>query len=238
MSPADDRRTANPSAPPPHVTVLEGPDPSSLYSAGVLSYPLSLVAGSQKAPTREGALEALKARLAELGRPAELSVFDSLEAAREEVRRRSAAGELRAAIAPAYRARVAALVPDRPDLIEALDALDYVLGGVARGRHNPEPAPVKDGKIVCHACGAYGTPEGRRAAYAGYGFRATADALVTVDMTDKGETQNISDPEVQIDPRGFRELVCRWCESDLPDLPAEDFYRLRGAARDAADGAP
>ena len=238
MSPADDRRTAKPPAPAPHVTVLEGPDPSGLYSAGVLSYPLSLVAGSQKAHTREGALEALKARLAELGRPTELSVFEGVEAAREEVGRRSAARDLLYALSPPFPERAEALLPDRPDLTGALGELAVLLGAVASGRRvaKLEPAPIENGKIRCpsEACDA----PGAGATNPGYGFRATADALVTVDLTDGGEIQDVSNPEVQIGPRGFRELVCRWCESGLPDLPAEDFYRLREAARDRADRAP
>lgn len=234
MSPADDRGTAKPSAPAPHVTVLEGPDPSGLYSAGVLSYPLSLVAGSQKSPTREGALEALKARLAELGRPTELSVFEGVEAAREEVGRRSAARDLLYTLSPPFPQRAEALLPDRPDLAAALGDLASLLGAVASGRRAVEPAPIENGKIGCPSCNAPVAD----ATNPGYGFRATADALVTVDLTDGGEIQDVSNPEVQVDPRGFREIVCRWCKADLPDLPAEDFYRLRAEGADPGAGPP
>ncbi len=233
MSHAADRRTAKPPSSAPHVAMLRGPDPSGLYSAGVLSQPLSLVAGSQKAPTREGALEALKARLAELGRPTDLSVFEGVEAAREEVARRSAAKDLLHAISPPFPKRAEALLPDRPDLTGALGELAVLLGAVASGRRAVERAPIEDAKIRCpsEACDAPGAD----AANPGYGLRATADALLTVDLTDGGEIEDVSNPEVQIDPRGFRDVVCRWCGAELPDLPAEDFYLLRRAAR-APDG--
>ena len=65
----------------------------------------------------------------------------------------------------------------------------------------------------------------------GHGFRATADALVTVGLTGDGEIRDVSKPWVQIHPRRLRALICSSCGTGLPDLPAADFYELRNPSR-------
>jgi hypothetical protein len=177
----------------PVVVVVSGPDPSGTFSAGPVSGVLPLVTRQTRGATREEALDALKAGLARLGYHAEPAVHDDLEAAQAEVRRRRIATELLAEISPA-RGRLADVLPERPDLLEALDAVAGALSAAACGELREEP-PIEDGRLVCPDCS-----NGRKE----YGFEATADALVTVRFDQSGQTTDVAGVDKQVDPRGYR----------------------------------
>lgn len=208
------------------VAAVEGPGPTGTYTAGVVSGALSYVAAGCAGPTREEALSAVAARLTELGYDAEISAHDSSQAAQNEVRRRQAAEDLLRCLAPPYASRLAELLPHRPDAIEALGILTDALSAAAQGRTNPvEPPPIADGRLVCPGCGNERP---------GYGFEATADALMTVSFDARGETTDTSGVEKRIDPRGYRDVSCRWCGAAFGDLSPDDVYSLAAYGRGRA----
>lgn len=216
---AQDRKKA------PVVVVVSGPNPSGTFTAGPVSGVLPLVAGQTRGATREEALDALKAGLARLGYHAEPAVYDDIEAAQAEVRRRRIARELLAEISP-IRGRLADVLPERPDLLEALDAVAGALSAASSGEPREEP-PIEDGRLVCPNC----SNERKE-----YGFEATADALVTVTFDESGQATDVAGVEKQIDPRGYREVACRWCGAGLPNLSPDDVYSLAAFAATEASG--
>lgn len=189
---AQDRKKA------PVVVVVSDPDPYGTFTAGPVSGALSFVIGQARGATREEAVGAVKAGLARLGYHAEPAVYDDIEAAQAEVRRRRIAADLFAEISPT-RGRLADVLPGRPDLLEALDAVAGALSAASSGEPLEEP-PIEDGRLVCPDC----SNERKE-----YGFEATADALVTVTFDESGQATDVAGVEKQIDPRGHREVACR-----------------------------
>ncbi len=110
------------------VAVVEGPDPKTgLFKAGVVSGLLSYLSATTPHATSAGAEEALRARLADLGYDADLTVHDDLESARRDAGRRREAEILLGHLSPITAHRLGSLLGDRPDVVDALATITHAL---------------------------------------------------------------------------------------------------------------
>lgn len=184
---------------------------------------------SPAALTPDEAVHALEERLKDLGYEPEIVVFDTLEAAQAEGRRRLAAEDLLRGLEHA-RMRLPEILageggePDAHDqeALRSLDEAARAVRAVAAGLYDGEKTeileepPIKDGRLVCPECGP-DYPE----AY----FTATADALVTAYLSPGGRLTAWNAPYVSEEE--YRELECGSCGTFLGDLLTfEQLQRL------------
>lgn len=202
-----------------------GDDPPT-FSAGVVWGAMPFLTGLEEGATPEAAVAALAGSVRRLGYEPTVVVFDTLEAAQAEGRRRVAAEDLLRS--PLFaRAKLRELLagedrePDGRDH-RVLDELDGVLRAVravansAYDRQKQEARPpIRDGRIFCPACG----PD-----YPDTYFTATADGLATAYLSPTGKLQTWDD--VYISDESYREIRCGACGANLGDLTLEDLRAL------------
>ncbi len=196
------------------------------FRAGVVWGAIPWVAGVEQGETPEQAVAALEERMRHLGREAVAVVFDTVEDAQREGRRRLAAEDLLRTLAPA-RERLSEVLavegaaPDDrdreafADLNRAILAVRAVADGTYDDGKRDDTPPIRDGRIVCPNEGC-----DRPGAY----FTATADALATVHLSPTGDLRTWKNAAVS--DEGYREVRCGLCGRLLGDLVLEDLQAL------------
>lgn len=204
------------------------PEGARRYRAWPVWGLLPWITSAAAAPTPDEAVHAFEERLRDLGYDPEIVVFDTLEAAQAEGRRRLAAEDLLRTLEHA-RARLPEVLageggePDARDqealrsLGEAARAVRAVTEGLYDGERPGalEDPPIRDGRLVCPGCGP-DYPE----AY----FTATAAALVTAYLSPGGRLTDWKNPYVSDEE--YRELRCGSCGRSLGDLTLGHLQRL------------
>lgn len=196
------------------------------FSAGVVWGAMPFLTGLEEGATPEAAVAALEGAVRRLGYDPTVVVFDTLQDAQAEGRRRLAAEDLSRSLDHA-RTRLPEVLagedaePDDRDR-EAIDDLDRAIRAVravATGVYDEEKCdarpPIRDGTTFCPACG----PD-----YPDAYFTATADALTTVHLSPTGAIRTWKD--VSVSDEGYREVRCGSCGALLGDLTPEALQAL------------
>ena len=218
------------------VLVERVPGDPPTFSAGVVWGAAPFLSGVEQGATPEAAVAALKGSLRRLYHEPAVVVFDTMEAAQAEGRRRLAAEDLLQHLDLAAARLPGLLAGGGGDADErdrgALDGLDRAVravravadGAYDDGEKLEARPPIKDGRIVCPRCG----PD-----YPDAYFTATADALTTAYLSPTGGLTAWKD--VYVSEETYRELQCGSCGASLGDLIPEDIRILhRHLEEDAA----
>ncbi len=208
------------------VVVEKISDDPPAFRAGAVWGAIPWVAGVEEGATPEQAVAALEARMRYLGREAVAVVFDTLEEAQTEGRRRLAAEDLLRSLEPA-RARLSEVLagedaePDDRDrrALAELDGAIRAVADVAAGSYDTQKQAasphIRDRSLVCPKCG----PD-----YPDAYFTATADALATAYLSPTGDLTTWKD--VYVSEEAYREVQCGSCGAPLGDLTPEDLHTL------------
>ena len=206
------------------VLVEKRTDQPPTYSAGVVWGAMPFLVGVAEGPTPEAAVAALEGSVRRLGYVPTVVVFDTLQAAQAEGRRRLAAEDLLRSLDFAASRLPELLAGDDA----TLDAGDReILGGLNRAvaaahavtnsaydREKLEArAQIRDGRIVC-------PNDDCEPDHPGPIFTATADALTTAYLAPTGDLTTWKD--VYVSEEAYREVQCGSCGAALGDLTPED----------------
>ena len=203
-------------------------DQPPTFSAGVVWGAMPFLTGVEEGPTPEAAVAALEGAVRRLGYDPTVLVFDTLEAAQAEGRRRIGAEDvlhhlhLAAGRLPELLAGEGDAADERDrQVLEGLDRAIRAIRAVAESAYDEEKlearVPIRDGRIVCpNADCDPSDPD--------IYFTATADALTTAHLSPTGDLRTWKD--VSVSDEGYREVRCGACGTDLGDLTLEDLHAL------------
>ena len=210
------------------VLVRKVDDEPATYSAGVVWGAMPFLVGVEEGPTPGAAVATVDGAIRRLGYDPTVVVFDSLEAAQAEGRRRLAAEDLMRSLdfaasrLPELLAGQRGTLDDRDrELLGGLNLAVAAACDVANSAYDREKlearVPIRDGRIVCPNADC--DPD-----HPGLCFTATADALATAHLSPTGALQTWKD--VSVSDEGYREVRCGACGEDLGDLTLEDLQTL------------
>lgn len=217
------------------VLVEKVPGDPPTCSAGVVWGAMPFLIGVEEGATPEAAVAALEESVRSLGYEPTVLVFDTLEDAQAEDRRRLAAKDIlrslrfAASKLPELLAGEGAEPDDRD--CEVLDGLERAHGAaraVANSVYDREKRearpPIRDGRIVC-------PNEDCDPDYPGLYFTATADASATAYLSPTGGVLRTW-KDVVVSDEGYREVRCGACGAELGALTLEDLQALENRPRE------
>jgi len=205
-------------------------DDPPVYRVGVVWGTIPWVAGVEEGVTPDAAVAALERRMRRLGYEPSVVVFETLEEAQAEGRRRLAVEDLSRDLDRA-RAKLPEILageggePDARDqqTMAGLDRAARAAMEVSEGCYDAAKAeglpPIQDGRIFCPKCGP-DYPE----AYFTATANAVVNAVVNAYLSPTGALQTWK--SVAVSDEGYGAVQCGSCGAVLGNLTFEDLQAL------------